>query len=60
MAQSPGTANMQPAVETRSPIQFEPDVERAYALQMPQRFTPLGWLASAIGLAAFTAVGSGP
>ncbi|MFT7594654.1 MAG: class 3 adenylate cyclase, partial [Paracoccaceae bacterium] len=45
------------AVENWTPIRFAPDVERAYAHQMLQRFIPLGRLASAIGLAAFIGYG---
>lgn len=44
-------------METWHPIKFEPDVERAYALQMLQRFVPLGRLASTIGLVAFIGYG---
>ncbi len=39
------------------PIKFEPDVERAYALHLLQRFIPLGRLASAIGIIAFIGYG---
>lgn len=39
------------------PIKFAPEVERAYALQMLQRFIPLGRLASSIGLTAFIGYG---
>jgi len=48
---------MEIAVENWYPIKFEPDVERAYALQLLQRFMPLGRLASAIGLVAFIGYG---
>lgn len=40
-------------MESWRPLKFEPEVERAYALHMLERFVPLGRFGATIGIIAF-------